>query len=133
MIRQIAAKDIDQHWEVIKPMLERAIIKSKCNDYDIVDVYNYISNKQWRLYVVEEDSIIGAMAVAFQVYPHDIVAYITVIGGRAISTKEHSNQFFDLLKAAGAHRIQGACSPAVVRLWRRLGLQPKYQIVESTL
>jgi hypothetical protein len=66
-------------------------------------------------------------------YPHDTVAYVCAIGGRMLANEETSKQFFDLLKQHGAHRIQGAARPSIVRLWRRIGLEEKYSIVEAKL
>jgi hypothetical protein len=37
------------------------------------------------------------------------------------------------LRARGAARVQGASRPSVARLWRRIGLEEKYAIVEGQL
>ena len=133
-VRQLAAKDIDQHWSTIEPMLKRALVKSKCNDYSIEDVHRYLINMQWKIFIAENQAqIIGAATVAFQQYPHDVVAYITAVGGRFIGNRETSDKFFDLLRAQGAARVQGAARPSIVRLWRRIGLEEKYAIVEGQL
>lgn len=133
-VRQLAAKDLDQHWNTIGPMLNQVLIKSKCNDYTIVDVYNATKSGAWSVYIAEEkDRITGVATVIFQQYPRDIVAYIPALSGRLVTNKETSGKFFDLLKARGAARVQGASRPSVARLWRCIGLQEKYAIVEGQL
>lgn len=133
-VRQLAARDIDTHWNTIGPLLNRALTRSKCNDYAIVDVYNASKSGAWTVYIAEEeDKITGVATVIFQQYPKDIVAYITAVSGRLVGDKATSDKLFDLLRARGAARVQGAARPSIVRLWRRIGLEEKYAIVEGQL
>jgi len=133
-VRQLAAQDINSQWNVIGPMLNAALVKSKCNDYSIVDVHKAVTSAQWDMFIAEDSGkIIGAAVVIFQKYPKDTVAYIAAVGGKLIGNKETSGKFFDLLKARGAARVQGAARPSIVRLWRRIGLEEKYAIVEGQL
>jgi len=133
-VRQLAARDINPHWSVIGPMLNAALSNSKCNDYSIVDLHKAVLAAKWDMFIAEDSGkVIGAAAVIFQPYPKDTVAYIAAIGGRLVTNKETSGKFFDLLKARGASRVQGASRPSVVRLWRRIGLKEKYAIVEGQL
>jgi hypothetical protein len=133
-VRQLAAIDINTHWSVIGPMLNAALVRSKCNDYNIVDLHRAVTSAKWDLFVAEDsDKIIGAAAVIFQQYPKDTVAYIAAVGGKMIGNKQTSDKFFDLLRARGAARVQGAARPSIVRLWRRIGLEEKYAIVEGQL
>lgn len=133
-IRQLAAQDLDTHWNTIGPLLNHALTRSKCNDYGIVDVYNASKSGAWTVYIAEEkNKITGVATVIFQQYPNDIVAYITAVSGRLVGDKATSDKLFDLLRARGAARVQGAARPSIVRLWRRIGLEEKYAIVEGQL
>ena len=130
----LTPQELRSHWSVIEPMIERALVKSKCNDYNINDVYQYLILNQWRCYVAKQDqTILGAAVVSMVRYPHDVLAYVCAIGGHMLANKETSGEFFALLKQHGAHRIQGAARPSIVRLWRRIGLEEKYSIVEAKL
>ena len=133
-VRRITPEEIRLQWPTLEPLFKRALDLSKCNDYDIDDVYQYLTLNQWRCYVAEEERVIkGAACVAFQKYPHDTVAYVCAIGGRMLANKPTSSAFFELLKQHGADRVQGAARPAIARLWRRIGLEEKYSIVELSL
>ena len=131
-VRLLNVPELRLQWQHIEPMIQRALEQAKCNDYNIDDVYQYLTLNQWRCYVAEEERVIkGAACVAFQKYPHDTVAYVCAIGGRMLANKPTSSAFFELLKQHGADRVQGAARPAIVRLWRRIGLEEKYSIVEA--
>ena len=133
-VRRITPEEIRLQWSTLEPLFKRALDLSKCNDYNIDDVYQYLILNQWRCYVAEEDRTIkGAAVVSMVKYPHDVLAYVCAIGGRMLANRETSGQFFDLLKAHGANRVQGAARPSIVRLWRRIGLEEKYSIVELSL
>ena len=133
-VRRITPEEIRLQWPTLEPLFKRALDLSKCNDYNIDDVYQYLTLNQWRCYVAEEDRTIkGAAVVSMVKYPHDVLAYVCAIGGRMLANKETSTEFFNLLKTHGAHRVQGAARPSIVRLWRRIGLEEKYSIVELTL
>lgn len=133
-VRQLAARDINTHWTVIGPMLNRALAHSKCTDYTITDLHKAAVEGTWLVFVAQDtDRIIGAATVNMIQYPTDTVAYITAVGGKMIGNRETSDKFFDLLRALGAARVQGAARPSIVRLWRRIGLVEKYAIVEGQL
>ena len=133
-VRLLNVPELRLQWQHIEPMIERALVQSKCNDYNIDDVYQYLILNQWRCYVAEEDRTIkGAAVVSMVKYPHDVLAYVCAIGGRMLANRETSTEFFNLLKTHGAHRVQGAARPSIVRLWRRIGLEEKYSIVELSL
>jgi hypothetical protein len=133
-VRLITPQETRSQWTTLEPLFQRALNMSKCSDYNIDDVYQYLVLNQWRCYVAEEQGQIrGAAVVSMMRYPHDTVAYVCAIGGRMLANEETSKQFFDLLKQHGAARVQGAARPSIVRLWRRIGLEEKYSIVEAKL
>jgi len=133
-VRLLNIDEVRSNWTILEPLFSRALELSKCDDYGIDDLYQYLIRNQWRCYVAEEQDVIkGAATVSMVKYPHDILAYVCAIGGRMLANRETSNKFFELLKAHGANRIQGAARPSIVRLWRRIGLEEKYAIVEARL
>jgi hypothetical protein len=77
----------------------------------------------------------GAWAVVeIQVYPNRRVLHVDAIHAPGVATAE----VFDELKAFARHNgcnaIQGACQPAVARLWKRkFGFKPTYEIVRFHL
>ena len=92
----------------------------------------FIAAGQWLLLVAsdEKGGIHGAATVSFSNYPMHRIAFITLIGGRLISSKDTFEQLKLLLKQRGATKIQGYGRPAIVRLWQRYGFEPRTTLVE---
>lgn len=133
-VRLLNIDEIRSNWTILEPLFNRALELSKCDDYNIDDLYQYLIRNQWRCYVAEESGTIkGAATVSMVKYPHDVLAYVCAIGGRMLANKETSSEFFNLLRQHGASRVQGAARPSIARLWRRIGLEEKYSIVEARL
>lgn len=143
MILSIQPVDINyvaQIWPSVKPFLEDALTKdndapewSEC--YNIHHVQAFITSGQWVLLVaIDEDRTIhGAATVSFANYPMQRVAFITLIGGHLVSNPETFEQLRSLLKGYGATKLQGYGRPAIVRLWKRYGFEPRTTLVEVKL
>ena len=56
--------------------------------------------------------------------------FVTSIGGRLISSPETFKQLKDVVKNAGATKIQGGARKSIARLWRRFGFYERNVIVE---
>ena len=134
MIVSIVPKEhINQLWQQVSGYLNDALQFSD-GDYNIEQAKVYLSQGLWQLLVVHDDNKIhGAIAVVYQNYPNDRVAFIVAIGGKWISDKESYKNFCAVLKTNGATKIQGAARESVARLWKRLGFKNKYIIVENKL
>jgi hypothetical protein len=131
---------VSQVWPVVKTFLEDALLKdneapewSEC--YNIHHVQGFITSGQWILLVAtdENNEIHGAATVSFANYPMQRVAFITLIGGHLVSNPETFEQLRNLLKSYGATKLQGYGRPAIVRLWKRYGFEPRTTLVEVKL
>ena len=131
---------ISQIWPVVEPMLRDGLEKeddspewSKC--YNIHHVQGFLTSGMWLLLVAvdEENTIHGAATVSFSNYPMNRVAFITLIGGKFVSDKGTFEQFKLVLKQRGATKVQGYGRESIVRLWRRLGFEPRTTLVEVQL
>jgi hypothetical protein len=87
------------------------------------------------LLVATDDSnqIHGAATVSFANYPKNRVAFITLIGGKLISNQDTFAQLCNILRHAGATKIQGMARPAIARLWKRYGFEERTTLVEVKL
>lgn len=139
-IRPVEVNYIPQIWHLVSPFLEDGL--SKDNDapdwsecYNIHHVQGFLTSGQWILLVVvdEQNEIHGAITVSFANYPMNRVAFITLIGGRLIANPDTFEQLKNLLKAYGATKLQGYGRPAIVRLWKRFGFEPRTTLVETKL
>jgi len=67
-------------------------------------------------------------------YPNDRVAFITSVGGKALTDKDLWAQFENCLRQNGATLIRGAAFDSVARLWHKaFGTETRYVIVEKKL
>jgi hypothetical protein len=71
--------------------------------------------------------------VSFANYPMNRVAFITLIGGKLIASRETFEQLKVLLKQRGATKVQGYGRESIVRLWKRFGFEPRTTLVEVQL
>ena len=106
---------------------------SEC--YNIHHVQGFLTSGQWILLVAADETgeIHGAATVSFANYPMQRVAFITLIGGHLVSSPDTFEQLRVLLKSYGATKLQGYGRPAIVRLWKRFGFEPRTTLVEVKL
>lgn len=125
---------IHQHWGVIAEYLQPALDLSGVEEFNLDQLKVFITNKQWILFVAENDGkIFGAAVVSLSPYPNDLIAFVTAIGGKFVSDRAVSDQFKNLLKGMGATKIQGYARESVARLWKRIGFENKQILVEYRL
>ena len=131
---QLTIEQIRTDWPELKDFVFEGLRQSKCDDYDIDDVYAQLISSNWALYgITKNDVYKGALVINFIYYPKDVVAYICSIGGEGVMEDTLVDDFVKQLKDKGVARLQGACRPSVVRLWRQIGMYEKYAIVEKKL
>ena len=104
---------VSQIWSLVEPYLTNALVKdndapewSEC--YNIHHVQTFLTGGQWLLLVAtdEENKVHGAATVSFINYPMARVAFITLIGGRLVSSKDTFDQLKAILKQRGATKVQ---------------------------
>ncbi len=124
---------VHQSWGHVEPHLASALEHSQ-GDITIDQLRADLGQNRVALYwAVDDGKVIGAAAVTFQNQRNARVAFVVAIGGRWIASKELAQQFFALLKSAGATRVSGVGRDSIVRLWERYGLRKKYTIFEAPL
>ena len=139
-VRPVSVNYIAQVWPQVKDFLQEALVKGEpvpewSDNYDISHVQGFLTSGAWELIVaVDEKSVIhGCCTVSFANYPKNRVAFITLIGGKLISSQETFEQLSNILRLAGATKIQGMARPAIARLWRQFGFEQRTTLVEVKL
>lgn len=128
-IQRVDVGHVHQVWSVVEGYIASALEHAK-GDYTLESVKVLLVTGQWVLLVaVDENGVQGAATVTFMNRPHDRVAFITLIGGKLISSGETFAQLKDLLRSLGATCIEGAARESIARLWSRYGFEEKYKIV----
>lgn len=140
VIRPVEVNYVSQVWPRVESFLNDALVKdsdvpdwSDC--YNIHHIQGFVTSGQWLLLVAVDDKneIHGAATVTFSNYPMNRVAFITLIGGHLVSNPDTFEQLRNLLKSYGATKLQGYGRPAIVRLWKRYGFEPRTTLVEVKL
>ena len=139
-IRSVGIEYVAQTWPFVEGFLKEALEKGEpvpewSDNYDLSHVQGFITAGTWALLVaVDENNVIhGATTVSFANYPKNRVAFITLIGGKLISNKDTFEQLSNILRLAGATKIQGMARPAIARLWKRYGFEERTTLVEVKL
>ena len=139
-IQPVSANYVAQVWPQVKDFLQEALVKGDpvpewSDNYDISHVQGFLTSGAWELVVAadEQGVIHGCCTVSFANYPKNRVAFITLIGGKLISNQDTFAQLSNILRLAGATKIQGAAREAIARLWSRYGFKERYRIVETNI
>lgn len=128
-LHRVDVGHVHQVWPLVEQHLASALEHAK-GDYTLESAKVLLVTGQWMLIVAaDETGVHGAATVSFFNRPHDRVAFITLIGGRLISSVDTVAQLKDLLKSLGATCIEGAARESIARLWSRYGFEEKYKIV----
>ena len=129
IIQRVDVGHIHQVWPLVEEYLVAALEHSK-GDYTLEAVKVLLATGQWLLIVaVNDEGVQGAATVSFSNRPHDRVAFVTLIGGKLISSDETFEQLKNMLRMMGATCIEGAARESIARLWSRYGFEEKYRIV----
>lgn len=138
-VQPVPLEYVAQTWPHVKEMLRAGLEVeddapewSQC--YTLDHVQGFVTTGQWLLVVViRGGEIVGAITVSFANYPVHRVAFVTLIGGRGLAHPGLKEQFFKLLRDRGATKVQGIGRPSIVRLWQRLGFEPRATIFEAQI
>jgi len=139
-VRPVGVDYIARTWPFVEGFLRDAMEKDTpipdwANNYELSHVQGFLTSGAWSLLVAVDDqnNIHGAATVSFANYPKNRVAFITLIGGKLISGQDTFKQLSDILRLAGATKIQGMARPAIARLWKQFGFEQRTTLVEVKL
>lgn len=139
-IQPVGVDYVAQTWQYVERFLQEALEKGDTvpewsDNYDLSHVQGFLTSGLWTLLVAvdENNQVHGAATVSFANYPKNRVAFITLIGGKLISNQDTFKQMSDILRHAGATKIQGMARPAIARLWKRYKFEERTTLVEVKL
>lgn len=127
IVKAVPTAFVHQTWPKVEQWLRLAGTFS--GEYSVSDLKLMVVQGQKQLLTVEEDGeVVGAIVVTYINRPEHRVGFITFIGGRGIITEDGFNQLKEILKKNGATYLEGAGRKSIVRLYRKLGILPKYTV-----
>ena len=125
---------IHQIWNQIETFFDRAMLAGT-DDYNVDQLKMLLTEGRQTLFVfVEDEKIIGALAVEMINYPNSRVAYTSAIGGKALFDENTIKQYEDWARSQGATKIRAWAKDAQARLYKmKMGFDISTHIVEKNI
>jgi len=123
-----------QIWDKVEPFFDRAMLAGT-DDYNVDQLKMLlVEGKQILFVVVEDEKIIGALAVELINYPNHRVAYTSAIGGKDLFDDDTIKQYEDWARSQGATKIRAFAKDAQARLYKmKIGFDIVTHVVEKKL
>jgi hypothetical protein len=133
-VKPVFVEYFHQTWPLVKDLFASAL-KFGGDEYTLDQIKGLLASGSWVLLVAtdEENAIHGAASVNFYNMPNDRIGLITAMAGKAIVNRDVFGQVCALLKANGATKVQCAARESVARLYKQVGLEERYTILEAKL
>ena len=117
---------IHQVWDKIEPFFDRAMLAGT-DDYNVDQLKMLLVDGKQTLFVfVEEENIIGALAVELINFPNHRIAHTSAVGGKEIFDENTIKQYEDWCRAQNATKIRAFAKDAQARLYK---MKMKFDIV----
>jgi hypothetical protein len=133
-VKPVFPEYFHQTWPLVKDLFASAL-KFGGDEYTLDQIKGLLASGSWVLLVsTDEDNVIhGAASVNFYNMPNDRIGLITAMAGKAIVNRDVFGQVCALLKANGATKVQCAARESAARLYKQVGLEERYTILEAKL
>lgn len=136
-VQPVGVEYANQTWPLVERFIADAMERGGqfpdwASNYTVAQIQTFVTSGAWLLLVAvdAENDIYGACTVSFINYPLHRVAFITAAGGVMITDASVMQQLSQVLRAHGATKIQAYVRPAMLRLLRRRGFQPRNTLAE---
>ena len=125
---------IHQVWDKVEPFFDRAMIAG-IDDYNVDQLKMLLVDGKQSLFVfVEEEKIIGALAVELINFPNHRIAHTSAVGGKGIFDENTIKQYEDWCRAQNATKIRAFAKDAQARLYKiKMGFDMVTHVVEKKL
>jgi hypothetical protein len=133
-VKPVFSEYFHQTWPLVKDLFASAL-KFGGDEYTLDQIKGLLAQGSWVLLVAtdEENVIHGAASVNFYNMPNNRIGLITAMAGKAIVNRDVFGQVCALLKANGATKVQCAARESAARLYKQVGLEERYTILEAKL
>jgi hypothetical protein len=133
-VKPVFPEFFHQTWPLVKDLFGNAL-KFGGDEYTLDQIKALLAQGSWVLLVAvdEENTVHGAASVEFINKPNDRVGLITAMAGKDIVNEDVFGQVCALLKANGATKVQCAARESAARLYKQVGLEERYTILEAKL
>jgi hypothetical protein len=125
---------IHQVWDKIESFFDRAMLAGT-DDYNVDQLKMLLVDGKQTLFVfVEDEKIIGALAVELINFPNHRIAHTSAVGGKEIFNETTIKQYEDWCRAQNATKIRAFAKDAQARLYKiKMGFDIVTHVVEKKL
>jgi hypothetical protein len=133
-VQPVGTQYVHQTWPLVQDLFASAL-KFGGDEYTLDQIKALLAQGSWVLLVAvdKENKVHGAASVEFINKPNDRVGLITAMAGKDIVNENVFGQVCALLKANGATKVQCAARESAARLYKQVGLEERYTIMETKL
>lgn len=129
-VYQVERGEIVALWPRVEPWLSEAF-KIYPVEYTLDQLKALlVVGAQTLLVAVANERVVGAATIAPVLFPNESVAFITALGGVAVSSEDVFNQLRDWCRSKGHTCIRGTVRKSVARLYGRLGFKETLRVIE---
>ena len=123
-----------QIWDKVESFFDRAMLAGT-DDYNVDQLKMLlVEGKQILIVVVDNEQIIGALAVELINYPNHRVAYTSAVGGKGIFDENTIKQYEDWCRAQNVTKIRAFARDAQARLYKmKMGFDIETHVVEKKI
>lgn len=127
------------HIHLLWPTLSKLLAPAYSvgvDEYTLEQTRQMVAEGRWIMMVIvdkDKDEIQGAMVVNVFNRPNERVLFVQAIGGKKSVNDSIMSQLKTYAASVGASTIEAAARPSMVRLLGRVGMTPKYQVLEVKL
>jgi hypothetical protein len=133
-VQPVGTQYVHQTWPLVNDLFASAL-KFGGDEYTLDQIKALLAQGSWVLLVAvdKENKVHGAASVEFINKPNDRVGLITAMAGKDIVNEDVFGQVCALLKANGATKVQCAARESAARLYKQVGLEERYTILEAKI
>jgi hypothetical protein len=133
-VKPVFVNHFHQTWPLVQDLFASAL-KFGGDEYTLDQIKALLAQGSWVLLVAvdEKNAVHGAASVEFINKPNDRVGLITAMAGKDIVNEDVFGQVCALLKANGATKVQCAARESATRLYKQVGLEERYTILEAKI
>ena len=127
----VPADHVGQFWHLFEPLLA-PVFDGKAGNGEVTleQLRMMLGRGSQHLISIENDGeLIGALTIQFINYPNKRIALGTAFGGRGITTQEVMDRVKVWCKGMGASEFRTYAKDAQARLYEKVGLSKRYNVV----
>lgn len=131
---QITPPELPLVWDIVAPMLQRAIDLDAGNMTSSQVEYALRTGKIFLLVWDEPgEGITGAVTVEIIDYPRARVAHVDLMGGKSIVRKHVFDEAKKWMRLQGATTAQCWAKGTLVHMYEKMGMENTHQVMRVTL